>query len=76
MPLLSKRAEWFYLYFECVEVLEDVIIKEPDNYSNGWLSIQTAKATNINSYALGDISWTNVISDDEIIRLKKDYSFE
>ncbi len=62
-------------YFECVEIHESVCIKEPDEQSQGWLSIRTSDAININPEAIGDIEWKLHISQDEYNNLKSKYKF-
>jgi len=73
---IACLPETLDLYFDCVEVIEDIIIKEPDNYSKGWLSVRTAKAIDVSTKAIGEILWTNTKSEDELLELKKVYQFD
>lgn len=60
-------------YFECVEVVEDIIIVD-HNESRGWLSIRTAEALNVNPNATGKILWSDKKSESEMEELKKMYN--
>jgi len=63
-------------YFECMEVIEVVIIQAPDNYLKGWLSIKTGKAVEVNAKAIGEISWVDTKSKEEMLELKNLYEID